>query len=352
VSDSQCSVEESDFTRGYDAENHTISVDSATAHWAPSGQPYELTGGSVPYFLHYDDDTLLFVTDPQGGLLDLKMETFGDVNQTGQLTVWDRDHAGMLRSGHNNSIYYGVNFGTAVWPALKGQSSNPASPVYFSGSANAPSCVTSCGIGQILPYNRLEGFDWSGVTIQGARVVDSSTGQWTTPDAYAGDVHDPMSQKPYMWDRNNPYEYSDPSGYCIWDLCIVEGIGVTELVLTGLTLAAGAVAGVEASHAAKHAMDKFAAGSGGISAPLESRSRSKGASGRDVTGTEASGGAEHTKGGRKSTQEAHENGLADKNSSRGGEAGDARRNPARKPHQGHKGPYPPDSNKPLPKCCQ
>jgi hypothetical protein len=141
------------------------------------------------------------------------METLGDVNQTGQLTVWDRDHAGMLRSGHNNSIYYGVNFGTAVWPSLKGQSSNPASPVYFSGSGNAPSCVTSCGIVQILPYNRLEGFDWSGVTIQGARVVDSSTGQWTTPDAYAGDVHDPMSQKPFMWDRNNPLEYSDPSGY-------------------------------------------------------------------------------------------------------------------------------------------
>jgi hypothetical protein len=22
-----------------------------------------------------------------------------------------------------------------------------------------------------------------------------------------------MSQKPFMWDRNNPYEYSDPSGY-------------------------------------------------------------------------------------------------------------------------------------------
>ena len=37
--------------------------------------------------------------------------------------------------------------------------------------------------------------------------------QWTTPDAYAGDVHDPMSQKPYMWNGNNPVQYSDPSGY-------------------------------------------------------------------------------------------------------------------------------------------
>jgi hypothetical protein len=35
----------------------------------------------------------------------------------------------------------------------------------------------------------------------------------TSPDAYAGYVHDPMSQKPYMWNRNNPYEYSGPSGF-------------------------------------------------------------------------------------------------------------------------------------------
>lgn len=44
--------------------------------------------------------------------------------------------------------------------------------------------------------------------------MDTETGQWTTPDAYAGEVDDPMTQKPFMWNRNNPYPYSDPSGYC------------------------------------------------------------------------------------------------------------------------------------------
>ena len=38
-------------------------------------------------------------------------------------------------------------------------------------------------------------------------------GNWTAPDAYAGNVGDPMSQKAYMWNRNNPLAYSDPSGY-------------------------------------------------------------------------------------------------------------------------------------------
>ena len=45
------------------------------------------------------------------------------------------------------------------------------------------------------------------------RVYDPNANQWTTPDAYAGDVHDPMSQKPYMWNNNNGMAYSDPSGY-------------------------------------------------------------------------------------------------------------------------------------------
>jgi YD repeat-containing protein len=48
---------------------------------------------------------------------------------------------------------------------------------------------------------------------QGVRTYDPAVGQWNTPDAYAGEVHDPMSQKPFMWNRNNAYDYSDPSGY-------------------------------------------------------------------------------------------------------------------------------------------
>jgi hypothetical protein len=58
-----------------------------------------------------------------------------------------------------------------------------------------------------------DGYDDGFTTFQGARTFDSGLNQWTTPDAYAGDVHDPASQQPYMWNRNDPYVYSDPSGY-------------------------------------------------------------------------------------------------------------------------------------------
>src|ERR1039458_4422386 len=73
---------------------------------------------------------------------------------------------------------------------------------------------TDNGNSEQFMQNRLDGYnDGYGNTFQGVRSQDSNTGQWSTPDAYAGDVSDPMSQKPFMYDGNNPIAYSDPSGY-------------------------------------------------------------------------------------------------------------------------------------------
>jgi RHS repeat-associated protein len=93
---------------------------------------------------------------------------------------------------------------------------------------------------------RPDGYSMVGGYVQGARVYDPTSGQWLTPDPYAGDVHDPMSQKPFMWNDNNPVEWSDPSGYCAWDLCVVEGIAVGELI-TAISALAIIAAGDELS---------------------------------------------------------------------------------------------------------
>jgi hypothetical protein len=90
----------------------------------------------------------------------------------------------------------------------------------FYGSTNDTTCwqgtsqrAAGCAPGGGFDYLRPEGFNYGYLTFQGARAVDNASGQWTTPDAYAGDVHDPMSQKAFMWDGNNPYFFSDPSGF-------------------------------------------------------------------------------------------------------------------------------------------
>jgi len=65
-----------------------------------------------------------------------------------------------------------------------------------------------------LSPDREDGYTYGyGNAFQGVRAYDSTMAQWTAPDAYAGDVHDPMSQKPFMWNNNNPLDYEDPSGY-------------------------------------------------------------------------------------------------------------------------------------------
>ncbi len=58
-----------------------------------------------------------------------------------------------------------------------------------------------------------DGWSFDYETWQGARTSDLSIGQWNTPDPFSGVIQDPMSQKPFMWNLNNPYDYSDPSGF-------------------------------------------------------------------------------------------------------------------------------------------
>ena len=65
----------------------------------------------------------------------------------------------------------------------------------------------------VAVYIRPDGFNLAGVQINGVRAFDPTLQSWTTPDAFEGDIHDPASQQKYMWNRGNPVDYSDPTGY-------------------------------------------------------------------------------------------------------------------------------------------
>ncbi len=69
------------------------------------------------------------------------------------------------------------------------------------------------GSNGVLGMPHGDGFTDGFNTIQGVRSFDGQIGSWTTPDAYSGEVNDPMSQKSYVWNRGNSVSYSDPSGY-------------------------------------------------------------------------------------------------------------------------------------------
>ena len=115
---------------------------------------------------------------------------------------------------------------TARAPIYAPCSSSPGGAVPY----NSASTCVPLHDGKLNP----DGWTLDYETWQGVRTSDFSVGQWNTPDAYAGEVHDPMSQKPFMWNRNNANAYADPSGYD--SLIMINpnsafGLGHTKIVV-------------------------------------------------------------------------------------------------------------------------
>jgi hypothetical protein len=79
-------------------------------------------------------------------------------------------------------------------------------------------------------------------------------------------VRDPISQKAFVWNRNNPYTYSDPSGYCP-DGCVLEAaatIGTAEVLVGALAIGSVGLAGVGLQGQARGAADAATAIQGAI----------------------------------------------------------------------------------------
>lgn len=197
----------------YDAEDHVISASGqgvpyangcgGTNRWNPLGHPALMCSAT----LHYDGDLVLFTSTPQGSLDHLNVEKLGSLRPDNSVLVNDRDYAGMTVMQHGNSGYSSWD---SSYTATRYKSTQTIGSIVPGSDGALPADSL------LVPFNytRSDGFESPFGTIQGTRVSNSDG--WTTPDAFAGEVHDPMSQKSFMWNRNNPYAYSDPSGYAPW----------------------------------------------------------------------------------------------------------------------------------------
>ena len=194
--------------------NSNFGGTTASLGWGPSGKLRTATNISAcdlnGMTIHWDGDRPLFITDSTGALVQLSVETLGGVfyacQSSGYFIVFDRDFSGTQVSAHDSNgddgpWEYGQLYSHVIGKGATVQSGG------WVGSANA------AGDSLVLAPAREDGYAVRGLMIQGVRSYDSNTEQWTTPDAYKGDVHDPMSQRSYMWNNNNPVAYKDPSGY-------------------------------------------------------------------------------------------------------------------------------------------
>ena len=213
----------------YDAEDHLTHQKSLSGgfentgndeyfFWGPGGRAIVGTYDTSVYRgYHWDGADLAFTSLQNGSVNDYKLGSDGDLltadsNQTGAsanhysgAVYYDRGDAGYAEASHDAGGYssFCANAGEYyVNPCGLGTPSGQTPAFYTAGFGPDLTAYPGDGV--------TDGF----VVLQGSRNYEAATGQWTTPDAYEGDISDPMSQAKYMWNRNNPVAYSDPSGYC------------------------------------------------------------------------------------------------------------------------------------------
>lgn len=251
LGDTSCDQTQATNTSTYDAENHIITSSiyqaSGTATWGPDGrqrvsvvqvQPGQ---GNLTETAHWDGDSLLFATGgnntPQ-----LYIGKFGVMDRSGgngtpgDLDVYDRDQTGAEVSSHGQAFYnnrsgwmtngYWID-GWSIGSVRTLTSYKGGQQIYlqlFKGTCNGyftqqgqqqPSYFQCPATTATFEMTRADGYKMVGGFVQGARTFDSTSGQWVTPDPYAGNVVDPLSQKPFIWNGNNPLQFNDPTGYTI-----------------------------------------------------------------------------------------------------------------------------------------
>ncbi|HXM18329.1 MAG TPA: DUF6531 domain-containing protein [Candidatus Tumulicola sp.] len=235
--------------RSYDAMNHHVGYSTGILNralndrteWGPNGHPImaglsPLTSSTAPptyrtETLHWDGGTPLFTTRTSFGITivdDIKIGHAADYLPADSghagLTVWDRDAKGQIASSRNStgtgSWYFpDPNHGFANAPVLLATpTSGFAAPFFPWNSTACPPngksiCDTNLQTANQIYEPSTDSISDGAVMIQGVRSYDPSVGAWTAPDALAGVTDDPMSQKPYSYDRNNPVGYSDPTGF-------------------------------------------------------------------------------------------------------------------------------------------
>jgi YD repeat-containing protein len=193
----------------YDAEGHELQYTvtpwnyppsvADSMQWGVNGHPAVVTLQGQTLSLHWEGDDLLFATTPSGALEQYNVEQSIVAQSGSSPIVTDRDMSGMRVSEHGPT----------------GTDGMCRQNVY--GYGTPIKCGQTAGNLGVVLYDRVDGLDIGHGMVQGRRTYDATMAQWTVPDAYDGDVDDPASQQPYMWNRNSPYEYDDPSGY---DACL------------------------------------------------------------------------------------------------------------------------------------
>jgi RHS repeat-associated protein len=121
--------------------------------------------------------------------------------------------------------------------------------------------VRSGGISQTNVNYTGQRLDGTGLLYYHARLYDPGLGRFVSADSIVpgadalaigsggtgGGPANPQSLNRYSYVQNNPLRYTDPSGHCLWDLCITEAAAAYAILtlITGTIVVAGTVQTVQ-----------------------------------------------------------------------------------------------------------
>jgi len=203
---------------GYDAENHTVGTSSLPFTTKPIGDC-----GSTPTITYGAEDQAVYGWGPAGHPLTLAWSFPNETNAASGTEGLHWDGGSLLYTSNANGLgrvflqgdgyeQQGVFIATPRDASARvvGQSFAD-SP--FDSNPNEISPFSQVTSDFYIDMPRGDGINTGLDTIQGVRAYNKDSTSWTTPDAYAGEPHDPMSAQKYVWNGNNPMSYSDPTGY-------------------------------------------------------------------------------------------------------------------------------------------
>ena len=225
------------FAIGYDGENRQVTATATTLN-VTAGYGYDGNGRRVQKVT--GGVTTTYVYDAMG-LLAAEYAT-PEPAATGT-EYYTADHLGSTRlitdvSRNVKHRYDYLPFGEGLAAGVNGRST-----LYAPYSAGA---YPASGDGESVKFTGKEPDAETGLDFFESRYYSSAQGRFTSPDEFKGgfldafsgqpvfqpgplpyaDLTDPQTLNKYAYVRNNPLRYTDPSGHCLEDACILEGAAV------------------------------------------------------------------------------------------------------------------------------
>ena len=175
----------------YDAENHLTSAGGVTYTYDGDGKRVMKSNGTIYWY---------------GASSDAFMET--DLSNNMKFMYFFFNGQRVARQNNSNQVtwYFGDHLGSSrvVW-SINGVDNSDYYP--FGGER-----VITSGAGNQYKFTTKERDSESGLDNFGARYNSSSMGRFMSPDPLGGRMIDPQTLNKYSYVRNNPINFTDPTG--------------------------------------------------------------------------------------------------------------------------------------------